>query len=332
MSCRRNCVQGAVVIGLIAALTPVVAAQSLQQKHIVKSPGGTDAPRWLSEVQQTATARGAMFGDKVSPGRRTDAPPAAPAQGGLIWFTNQADFEAFNAGEGKVLKGIENYEESILDPFNGEVFDDPLESFVPNLPDGFPFPLGMLGLPNLIVQANTGGGDPSDENPRGVEGLVAWSDGGGGAVSDVVFARIPQDSLDLIFTDEKSGVGFNTITFFGTSVQVRVYSTTNVFLGVMTTPADASGANFIGVWSPIPIGRINIFNPSNEQEGGDNIQAWEVPCPWDFDSDGNVGAADLLSLLVSWGPCKGCPADFDGDGNVGASDLLALLANWGPCP
>ncbi|MEE9129698.1 MAG: hypothetical protein V3T84_06735 [Phycisphaerales bacterium] len=41
---------------------------------------------------------------------------------------------------------------------------------------------------------------------------------------------------------------------------------------------------------------------------------------------------DLISLLASWGPCKGCPADFDGNGSVGVSDLLALLANWGPCP
>ncbi|MEE8156071.1 MAG: FG-GAP repeat protein, partial [Phycisphaerales bacterium] len=55
-------------------------------------------------------------------------------------------------------------------------------------------------------------------------------------------------------------------------------------------------------------------------------------CPWDLDGNGSVGASDLLSLLVSWGPCKGCPADFDGNGNVGESDLLALLANWGPCP
>ncbi len=56
------------------------------------------------------------------------------------------------------------------------------------------------------------------------------------------------------------------------------------------------------------------------------------PCPWDLDCTGSVGASDLLSLLVSWGPCKGCPADFDGNGTVGASDLLALLVNWGPCP
>ena len=56
------------------------------------------------------------------------------------------------------------------------------------------------------------------------------------------------------------------------------------------------------------------------------------PCPWDLDGDGVVGASDLLSLLVNWGPCQGCSADFDGNGNVGASDLLALLVKWGPCP
>ena len=55
-------------------------------------------------------------------------------------------------------------------------------------------------------------------------------------------------------------------------------------------------------------------------------------CPWDLDANGTVGVSDLLSLLASWGPCKGCPADFDGNDDVGVSDLLVLLANWGPCP
>ena len=55
-------------------------------------------------------------------------------------------------------------------------------------------------------------------------------------------------------------------------------------------------------------------------------------CPWDLDGNAVVDASDLLSLLASWGPCKGCSADFDGNGTVGASDLLVLLASWGPCP
>ncbi len=50
----------------------------------------------------------------------------------------------------------------------------------------------------------------------------------------------------------------------------------------------------------------------------------------DLNDDCNVGSADLLVLLVAWGPNPGHAADFDGDGNVGASDLLVLLAGWGP--
>ena len=268
-----------VAVCLLAALTPGLRAQPLQQQTVTPPAG-------------------------------TDAPPTAPAQGGLLWFTNQVEFQAFNAGLGNVLKGIEDYEESILDLNSTDFFDDPLQSGVPNLPDGFPFPVGMTGLPNLIVQSNLGGGNPSDENPRGPNALLAVSAGKiGGAVSDLVVALQAVDSLDLIFTDEKSGVGFNTLTFVGgPSVEVRVYSTTNVFLGMMTTPANPSGVNFIGVWSSDPIGRINIFDPTNEGrnglEGGDNIQAWAADsCPSDLDGDGNVGVKDLLILLGAWGPC-----------------------------
>ncbi len=75
-------------------------------------------------------------------------------------------------------------------------------------------------------------------------------------------------------------------------------------------------------------GFVYVADSSNHR-----VQKFRViPCPWDLDGSGSVGASDLLALLVSWGPCKGCPADFDGNGSVGASDLLALLVNWGPCP
>ncbi len=73
------------------------------------------------------------------------------------------------------------------------------------------------------------------------------------------------------------------------------------------------------------------FSPDDNNNGIPD-ECEPPPCPWDLDASGSVGASDLLSLLVSWGPCKGCPADFDDNGIVGASDLLALLANWGPCP
>ncbi len=215
MLCSRTCIKGAVVIGLIAALTPGLWAQPRQEQQTVTPPAGTDAPRSLTEAQQTATARRAMLGNKVSPGKRTDAPPTARAQCGLIWFFDQAAFETFNQSEGKVLKGTEDYEESILGPSDFDLFDDSLESGVPNSPDGFPFPDGMTGLPNLVAQSNLGGGNPMDEDPRGVEGLAAVSNGFAGAVSDVVVTHFGVESLDLIFTDQKSGVGFNPISFFG---------------------------------------------------------------------------------------------------------------------
>ena len=41
---------------------------------------------------------------------------------------------------------------------------------------------------------------------------------------------------------------------------------------------------------------------------------------------------DLLALLAAGGNDLGCPANFDGNDDVGASDVLALLVNWGPCP
>jgi hypothetical protein len=54
------------------------------------------------------------------------------------------------------------------------------------------------------------------------------------------------------------------------------------------------------------------------------------PCPADFNGDGDVGAADLASMLNSWGPGGGA-ADLNADGEVSAADLAALLGAWGPC-
>jgi len=52
----------------------------------------------------------------------------------------------------------------------------------------------------------------------------------------------------------------------------------------------------------------------------------------DFNGDGDVDFADLLTLLGAWGPCPpppaACAPDIDGDGVVGFTDLLILLANW----
>jgi len=55
--------------------------------------------------------------------------------------------------------------------------------------------------------------------------------------------------------------------------------------------------------------------------------------PGDIDGDGEVGVADLLGMLATWGPCPAppanCVADFDESGDVGITDFLLLLGNWG---
>jgi hypothetical protein len=58
-----------------------------------------------------------------------------------------------------------------------------------------------------------------------------------------------------------------------------------------------------------------------------NVQS--VPCPADFDGDGEVNSSDLEHLLDAWGTPDG---DVDGDGDTDTADLLALLAAWGDCP
>jgi hypothetical protein len=77
---------------------------------------------------------------------------------------------------------------------------------------------------------------------------------------------------------------------------------------------------------------LGLFRPGTPESVSFTVLVPGQGCIADLDGDGNVDASDLLSLLVSWGPCKDCPADFDGNGSVGASDLLVLLVNWGPCP
>ncbi len=267
--------------------------------------------------------------------------PVNVATADLQWFDQQDQFEFLLIVQGKVLKGVETFEESTLPPSSIASMENPLQGGVPNLPDGFPFPEGMTEL-NLTLQSNIDGGDPTEPNPT-VRGLAAVSAGFLGAASDSVLASSFVQSLDLIFSgDDKTAVGFDTLAFLGgATVDVRVYDTDNDFLGMMSSPADAAGSHFIGVWSSAPIGRINIHNPGGAPEGGDNIQMWVESdpcgeCPTDVDGSGDTGAEDLAMLLGSWGPCapdETCAClDADSDGVIGAADLAVLLGLWGPCP
>lgn len=54
-------------------------------------------------------------------------------------------------------------------------------------------------------------------------------------------------------------------------------------------------------------------------------------CYADFDGNGSVDVADVLTLINNWGSCASCPQDLNTDGNVDVGDLLILISAWGPC-
>ena len=55
-------------------------------------------------------------------------------------------------------------------------------------------------------------------------------------------------------------------------------------------------------------------------------------CPADFDASGAVDAADLASILATWGRvADGTPEDLNADRVVNSADLGGLIAAWGLC-
>jgi len=94
--------------------------------------------------------------------------------------------------------------------------------------------------------------------------------------------------------------------------------------------------------APVPIGTrtVEIHVSGTRLDGTENdayfdeltLMIADASCPADLNGTGDVGFADLVLLLATWGPCSGCPADLDASGAVGFDDLLEVLAAWGPCP
>ncbi|MFM7261874.1 MAG: hypothetical protein ACKO3W_14870 [bacterium] len=109
--------------------------------------------------------------------------------------------------------------------------------------------------------------------------------------------------------------GTATLSLNGQQVASHVTSTfgavyaSNLFA---TTDSSPGTNNAFGYFDDVAIGAV----------------APTSPCPTDLNSDGQVDAADLASLLGAWGTAAG---DVNGDGQTDAADLAALLGSWGPC-
>lgn len=81
------------------------------------------------------------------------------------------------------------------------------------------------------------------------------------------------------------------------------------------------------------IASVELFSPVLGSEAWDQMTITFEPssCAPDIDGSGDVGFADLLSVLGAWGGCERCPQDIDGSGSVDFDDLLLVLSAWGTC-
>ncbi|MHC4447010.1 MAG: hypothetical protein ACYSXF_04400, partial [Planctomycetota bacterium] len=207
-------------------------------------------------------------------------------------FSDKDSFDAFNLSLGKLLKGIEDFEESNVPPFGKVPLPAPLEGNVPNVDpvNGLGFPNG-LAEKNLIIQDNIfPGPNPPVLQPSGDPGaLFVIGPGSNNSNSkkvgeDLFLQGIPA-SLDLIFTEPNhTGVGFDLSRFEGfpnAGWHVTVYDKNDLEIGKFLVPpplAPEPAKSFFGIWCEQSIGRINIFDDAGvAPDAVDNIQMWREP-------------------------------------------------------
>jgi hypothetical protein len=218
-----------------------------------------------------------------------------------VFFTEQTQFHQNNSLYGKLLKGIEDFEESSAQIGEKTPFPNPLQNGVPRPT----FPNG-INAPNLIIQSNiTPSACPPTPNPSNSQAAL-WVNGPGFLGSNSIkigtdeFLQGLFSSIDLIFTtNDKTAVGLDVSTYDGFNQNhggfiVCAYDQFNNVLGSYlmsgATPGEPT-KTFIGVWSPVPIGRVNVWGIFDAPLpfAVDNIEMW-VPAP---SAAGLLGVAGL---------------------------------------
>src|SRR6185295_9561287 len=189
--------------------------------------------------------------------------------------------------------GMETFEET---PVGGKVpFPAPLAWNTPNAA----FPNG-ISEQNLLIQDNIPPTPfPANVNPSGHPQALYLAGPGfinanSHKIGEDLFNFTQQiASLDLIFTPaEHTAVGFELSRFQGFGMGgwlIGVYDVNNIQIGAFPVPSPGvfePSKTFFGVWSPVPIGRINVFDNAQNQAGQvipaadaiDNIEMY-VPAP-----------------------------------------------------
>jgi len=213
----------------------------------------------------------------------------SPALADITFFTDHEAFTEFNVLDGKFLKGIEDFEESTVGVGDKIPFPNSLQNGVPRPTFDF-----GIDATNLIIQTNvTFGPCPPTPNPSSSP-TALWVNGPGFIGSNSVkigtdeFLTNDFSSIDLIFTThDKTGVGVDVSTYQGFNAGHNgfifcVYDQFDNILGTFAMGPNPSepDKNFFGVWSAIPIGRVNVWGIFTQPQpfAVDNIEMW-VPAP-----------------------------------------------------
>ncbi len=150
------------------------------------------------------------------------------ADAAIIFFTDEIAFNQALADAGKTLKGVEDFDQALIGPFQNALLNDPLN--ISNL-QGL-FNPGEF-IDNLAFQSNTNGtgsvNDPGVNglNPRGKNGLMLIGPGFAGAPNTGLLVNLAVDSLDILSGppagDNHTALGihvFTTLVVFPTEVRV----------------------------------------------------------------------------------------------------------------
>lgn len=182
--------------------------------------------------------------------------------GGPVYYADRATFEADNPG-----LPIEDFEDTLVAPGAVLGCPAPFDASTNNAC----FATGTI-LPGLAVQDNplndTGGGDPN--------GLATLGVGFAGAASDQVVANTFVDSFELVFDPPVTAVGGELVHYTGASqtINITIFDANDVQIGSTTGTGTSGAGTFWGVFSAVPIGRVNFLSvaPAGDgAEGMDNI-------------------------------------------------------------
>lgn len=83
--------------------------------------------------------------------------------------------------------------------------------------------------------------------------------------------------------------------------------------------------------------QVSFIDTTGQFTPSDPVTILFAPfCPGDVNMSAAVDVADLLAVIVSWGPCPDactteCAADLDHSCTVNVADLLTVINSWGPC-